>query len=258
MKQRSSQNRATRQLSRSLNQRLNLYVLAAGAAGAAFLAMPEPVQAEVVFSPADITLTNGQLAIDLNHDGVVDFTLSDRSLARRCCLYARSLNVTGAFVGSSQNGVVGVGLNASALRAGAVVGPDDLFLQAPMKMATAFNVSNSFGHVSGPFANEADRFLGFRFFVGGETHYGWAAFRIVKAGFNNTKPVIRAVLSGCAYETVPNRPIITGVRKSQAADLEAPSDGSPAATGRQPATLGLLALGSPGLAIWRKRSTSDI
>src|SRR5215469_14729969 len=112
MKQTSRRNKATQQLSRSLNQRLNLYALAAGAAGAGLLGMPQALHAEVVFTPAHITLTNGPLAIDLNHDGIVDFTLSNRSTGF-CCLYTRNLNVTGAFVGSSQNGVVGIGSNAS-------------------------------------------------------------------------------------------------------------------------------------------------
>jgi len=256
MKQTLRRHKATQQLSRSLNQRLNVYALAAGAAGAGLLAMPQPLQAEVVFTPTNITLANGPLAIDLNHDGIVDFTLSNRSTGF-CCLYTRNLNVTGAFVGSSENGVVGIGLNASALKAGAVVGSQDLFLQAPLKMATAINDSNSFFYVFGPFANQKSRFLGFRFFLKGETHYGWAGFSIVKAGFSGSKPVIIASLTGYAYETVPNQSVVTGVTKSLSASMTSPSDALPVDTTPQPATLGLLALGSPGLSIWRRRESAE-
>jgi len=174
--------------------------------------MPRSLQAEVVFTPAHVTLNNGAILIDLNHDGVVDFTLSNDSLGGSCCFYTRILNVTGAFVGSSQNSIEGLGQNAAALRAGAVVGPGDLFLAAPLNMATAFNDSNSFFYVFGPFANKSNRFLGFQFVINGQNHNGWARFSLVKPGFSGSAPVISATLIGYAYESVPNSPIVTGFK----------------------------------------------
>jgi len=253
MKHTRRENRTTKQLSHSLNLRLNVYALAANAAGAGLLAMPQALQAEVVFTPAQITLSNGPLAIDLNHDGAVDFILSNQSVGGSCCQYTRNLNVIGGFVGSSQNSVEGLGTNAVALEAGAGVGPRDLFLAAPLKMASAFNDSNSFFFIRGPFANKRDRFLGLRFVINGQNHYGWAAFSIVRAGFSGSKPIISATLSGYAYETVPNKPLLAGVTKNVSDGSAAPSDASPSAAAPQPATLGLLALGSPGLSVWRRK-----
>jgi hypothetical protein len=253
MKQTLRESGTTKQLCHSLNRRLNVYALAANAAGAGLLAMPQPLQAEVVFTPAQITLSNGPLAIDLNNDGAVDFILSNNSVGGGCCFYTRKLDVTGGFVGSSQNSIEGLGTNAVALEAGAVVGPHDLFLAAPLNMATAFNDSNSFFFIFGPFANKRERFLGLRFTINGENHYGWAEFRIVRAGFSGSKPIISATLSGYAYETVPNRPLVAGVAESVSDGSAAPSDASPSAAGPQPATLGLLALGSPGLSVWRRK-----
>lgn len=252
MKQIPRPNRATKPLSCALNQRLNVYALAASAAGASLLAMPPALQAEVVFTPAQLALNNGPLAIDLNHDGVVDFTLSDKSSGGPCCLYSRRLSVVGAFVGSSQNSIEGIGTNAVPLNAGAVIGPSDLFLAAPLRMATAFNDSNSFFYVFGPFANKTNVFLGLRFVLDGENHYGWARFTLVKAGFSGSKPVVRAILNGYAYETVANTPIVAGATKGQSASLATPSGESPTAATRQPAMLGLLALGSQGLSFWRR------
>jgi hypothetical protein len=243
------------QPSRSLNRRLNLYALAAGAAGASIFATQQPAQAEVVYTPAHLTLTNGQLLIDLNHDGDVDFIVSNKSARGSCSCLTRKLRVTGAFVGSSQNSVEGIGLNASALKAGAVVGPRDLFLAAPMQMATALNeISNSFYYVYGPFANKRNRFLGLRFVLHGENHYGWAAFSVVKASFRGETPVIGATLSGYAYETVPDHPLIAGVIKSSS-DAMATRSGVETAIASQPATLGLLALGYPGLSAWRREES---
>jgi len=252
-RKRNNPQQPSHSLTHSLNRQLNLYALAAGAAGAGIFATQQPARAEVVYTPAHLTLTNGQLLIDLNHDGNVDFIVSNKSVGGSCCFYTRNLRVTPAFVGSSQNSVEGIGLNASALKAGAVVGPRDLFLAAPMQMATAFNDSNSFFYVFGPFANTRNRFLGLRFVLHGENHYGWAAFSIVKAGFKGSKPAISATLSGYAYETIPDHPLIAGVIKSSSATATPPRVET--ATASQPATLGWLALGYPGLSAWRRKES---
>jgi len=71
-----------------------------------------------------------------------------------------------------------------------------------------------------------------------ENHYGWAH---VTVGANGT------VLNSYAYETVPNQWIQTGKTSGPVvADLGV----GPLSSG-QPATLGLLAQGSRGLAAWR-------
>lgn len=81
-------------LGKNLSARLKTYGLAAGAAGAGLLAAAQPAKADVVFTPANVTLTNGSLDIDLNHDGINDFVLlNDRARlaigrwARKDCLH---------------------------------------------------------------------------------------------------------------------------------------------------------------------------
>lgn len=253
MKQPVRSLRKPSKLSEPVLQQLNLYALAAGAAGAGLLALSQPLQAEVVFTPTHIRLANGKLPIDLNHDGTVDFTLSNKSSGGSCCFYTRTLSVTGAFVGSSQNGVIGVGRYANAVSPGQVIGPRQLFLFAPMIMATAFNDSNSFFFTNGPFANTTDRFLGLKFTLNGQPHYGWARFSSVKAGFNGSTPVVVAVLTGYAYETVANRAIIAGQTMSESASLP---DSFEAPQVSHTASLGMLALGAPGLDIWRRADES--
>jgi len=61
-----------------------------------------------------------------------------------------------------------------------------------------------------------------------------------------------ATLTGYAYETIPNQPIITGPTKGpEDGSVEAPIASLTAPT-PDPATLGLLAMGSPGLSVWRR------
>jgi hypothetical protein len=79
--------------------------------------------------------------------------------------------------------------------------------------------------VQGLWDNVSDRYLGVRFNIQGKTHFGWARLTVHDKGHN-----ITAVLTGYAYETVPNKAIIAGRTKGPDVVIE-------------PATLGKLALG---------------
>src|SRR5215471_858007 len=73
---RSSRPRATVELSKSLNHQLNTYALAAGAAGVTALCSPQAAQAKIVYTPAHMNIPlNIYVLLDLNHDGIPDFTL---------------------------------------------------------------------------------------------------------------------------------------------------------------------------------------
>jgi len=85
--------------------------------------------------------------------------------------------------------------------------------------------------VWGSWINVKNRYLGVKFKIEGEAHYGWARLSVkVQEPFT-----ITATLTGYAYETIPNKPIIAGM--TQGPDLitlqRDPTDG----------TLGSLALG---------------
>src|ERR1700730_4988658 len=67
-----------RELSTYLTQRLNLYALAAGAAGVSVLALVQPSEAEVVLTGVNVNLGhNSYYPIDLDHDGALDFAISN-------------------------------------------------------------------------------------------------------------------------------------------------------------------------------------
>jgi len=95
-----------------------------------------------------------------------------------------------------------------------------------------------------------DRYLGLKFYIRGEVHFGWARVTVTTTGKTFT-----ATLTGYAYETIPNKSIIAGKTKGRDGIDDAIAQANPAsltAPPRAAATLGLLAMGSPGLSIWRR------
>ena len=94
-----------------------------------------------------------------------------------------------------------------------------------------------------------NRYLGTRFQINGEPHYGWARLSVLRNGRH-----FKVVLTGYAYETIPNKRIIAG-RTHDSDETKQPASmkgyASPAPT------LGSLALGAPGLSIWRREEAMD-
>jgi hypothetical protein len=89
-------------------------------------------------------------------------------------------------------------------------------------------------------------YLGLKFVIKGKTHFGWA-----RIGFENG-----TTLTGYAYETIPNKPIITGKTKGSEGigNTSQPSPAAFNAPTRTQATPGMLALGWSAPSIWRRRS----
>jgi hypothetical protein len=74
-------------------------------------------------------------------------------------------------------------------------------------MAAVFPGGSTFG----PWCGAKDRYLGVKFSVGEATHFGWVRLRV-----DCTPNGVSATLAGYAYETLANKPIVTG--KEHAAD----------------------------------------
>lgn len=87
-----------------------------------------------------------------------------------------------------------------------------------------------------------------QFLINGEVHFGWARLTVLA---DKKHEEVTATLTGYAYETIAGRPIKAGQTHGTAdgAAIESRAD-SPTAPG-----LGLLALGSRGLAAWRREET---
>jgi hypothetical protein len=193
--------------------RLASYALAAVAAGVGL----QSAQAEVVYvATHQELLPNSVLNLDLNHDGVSDFAF--RNYRR----YHSSGGRTGSFFSTGSlrvrglrgNQVIGTlgtfsrGL-ALALSSGYIVKSRAKFLPPGSLFMRYCGRSNDRTNVFGPWDAVIDRYLGLKFTINGETHFGWA--RLSERHVNCT---LQAVLTGYAFETVPSKPILTGQTSS--------------------------------------------
>lgn len=235
-----------------LEQHLSRYALAAAAAGVGILAPLQSSEAEVVYTPAHQQIApNTTIKIDLNHDGIADFAIKDTFST----YFFSSLGQISAVPLQSQNKVWGHTVSqrayASALFSGALIGPKGQFLPATGPMAEVSFLGGKRSPMASvsctePWANVTHRYLGLKFVVAGEVHFGWA--RLDVQCFANSSR-IGGLLTGYAYETLADRPIFTG-QESGTADVDDPS-WQPGPAVLKPATLGRLAQGASGLAAWR-------
>jgi hypothetical protein len=254
---RSARPRMTANLSDSVQQQLNKYALAAGAAGVGVLVLGQPAEAGIVYTPTHQSIApHHTLPLDLNHDGIVDFRFRDRHLTSSVGFdHTGILSVLPADPANKIEGYSRTNRDyASALRAGASIGPNARFTSGPRVMATAFIDTGAAGKFSslcnGPWCQATNRYLGLKLLINGEVHFGWARLNVRCGGTGGTD--VFAVLTGYAYETVPNRPIIAGQTKGSDEESSLGPDAALTAPAPEPATLGSLALGSRGLSIWRR------
>jgi hypothetical protein len=64
------------------------------------------------------------------------------------------------------------------------------------------------------------------------------------------------LLTGYAYETVANQPILTGQTSGTAEDVSIPQPAGSQSGSQSKVQLGLLALGASGLPAWRREETN--
>jgi hypothetical protein len=199
-------------LSESLHRQLNSYALAASAAGVGVLAMGQPAEAKVVYRSVHIKIAPGDtFNLDLNHDGKTDFRFSNHSAAGATSefeFFEDRLKI----IASGQNEFLGV---ESPQPPGVQVGPKRKFRHG---YATMESFAQSCRHSSVTFCHTTTRgkwgninrwYLGFRFFIKGHAHYGWARLN-VNVNPNREHEGVFARVTGYAYETIPNKAIIAG------------------------------------------------
>jgi len=185
-------------------------------------------KADIIYTPADVTSTTGSfLYLDLDHDGTNDFLFVNQAglgLGSTTFLIAKGV---GAGNGIFERGTF---KSALALPFGAEIGPSGRFSRSGT-MAFAYHAS-----IAGAWGHAENRYLGLEFVLSGEEHFGWAQFSVGQEDHGGMLFGIQAVLEGYAYDTVPNQAVLAGQTSSTP----------------EPATLGLLAMGSLGLGFWRR------
>jgi hypothetical protein len=256
--------RKTAKLSESVQHQLNMYALAASAAGIGIVTLAPSAEGRIVYTPANVSITQGAGAIqmDVNNDGNPDFAFSNYYISGSCCTL-HDLTITGdkkadavVAIHSQRNGHKRV--VAGDLGAGFQIGTNlrhGFFQRGPVGMAEkrfVFNSTNSTTYRTsfGPWRNVTNKYVGLKFLVAGKIHYGWA--RLTVMGFENV------TLTGYAYETVAGKAIPAGKKsgpeKSATGQIGPATITAPVA---RRATLALLALGSPALPIWRREESES-
>lgn len=242
---------------------LNSYRVAASAAGVAIIACACPAEAAPIC---------GKIALNFSDTGSYSFNPANQPISpfivaqtyNNLSSHSHSVELRGFFTPNapSAQAVLGTSGSPANLNAGAIVGS-----------TAKFGKGNSYGKVfqfqyfsgvTGPFRSGHPGFVGFKFSQGGHTHYGWLRLMVNLRSQTNYYPFMS--ISGYGYESSPNTAIAAGSCGTSAAspvrtvtsDLrmaEAVPTLPSAESGRvTPVSLGILALGSEGLLLWRERS----
>ena len=242
-----------------LDSFLNAYSIAAAAAGVSLLATATPAAGKVVIThtstpiPACNFFTPCPVYVDLNHDGIndVEFKLLTSSLSYYYWRHASANGVNGgALIGKGPGKLPWNSHYASCLVQGAKIGPSAHFKNsALMELSIVYNniaASIYFRHLYGQWGgNHATRFVGVKFKISGTTHYGWIRVKVTQS----TAKTLAATITEYGYETIANKAVFAGLTTA-AVESVGTEPASP-----HSASLGLLAAGADGVALWRREET---
>jgi len=232
-----------------LNAKLDSKLLAYVAAGAGALAAVHPAEAKVVYTATNTSIDrNTHVAVDLNNDGLPDFMFSNFQTQNAPLGFKTFLlEVKPTFKANRAmyfHSSKGRGRTCAAdLASDEQVGPAGPFQPGASQILLEESTGSAYSTAlycafAGPQTRKG--YIGVKFNISGQTHYGW--IRLSVSAFAS------ATITGYAYETVPNKPILTGQESGpQNIATMLPEPIRPAVP-----TLAALALGSDGLALWRR------
>ena len=228
------------------------------------LALAWPAEAKVIYTHANVTISgNGSITLDLNHNGKTDFTVDGVARSSMCGIIGSSHFASVTVTPTTGNGVIANSQGAAALSIGTQIDSSQSFYEAQAIMATETVTfgpppcvikkiyrGNWCGFYS---CHPVDGYLGLEFHIKGGTHYGWSHVIVTPVSYTF---VVK--LTGFAYESIPGKSIKAGQTKG-AADDPPNEDFGPGASlttpipdTPQPASLGMLALGTQGVPLWRR------
>jgi len=164
----------------------------------------------------DITIEVGDMYdLDMDGDDVMDFHfragLIISSTSSSIWSFASAFGFYSGSIGGSSNQIIGYAGDfyyyGSALDAGVEVGPKASWLNFPSYSNSAVLASNFYGDTYGNFPGQGEKYLGVKFKVGENLHYGWIR---LEADINDA----HITIMDYAYENVPDGPIETGQMES--------------------------------------------
>lgn len=174
-----------------------------------------PASAEVVYHSGVVSIpVNGYYNLDLNQDGITDFTLRSALLQDYCQFgdgYVWSLTVAPATGSAVETAAGRIGNNVAAgLAQGVPVNSGQSFYPGTSIMAELAWGSCGVGTL-GQWLNVSNRYLGLKFLgPDNQIYYGWANVSAVAYVDAYGHLQTNVTLAGFAYETVPGQQILTG------------------------------------------------
>lgn len=167
-------------------------------------------KAEIVYHSTDIQISYGTYNLDVNGDGMTDFTIASTTRSGGSCgmlctvLGSTELDETPA----SGNGAI-----VGPLKSGQEIGPKEVFDGSGALMSVVevrrychlhpFGCADAIVY-GGSWLGRTG-YLGLSFQVNGQTYYGWALLSCGGKGAAGT-----GTLLGYAYETIPGKAILAG------------------------------------------------
>jgi hypothetical protein len=249
-------------LTAELERLLCAYGIAAASAGVGLATIAGPAIAEVVYTPTH-TPINGYVSLDLNHDGIGDFLLVNMTgypgegqtygyVSVRCAQTVQCIYGTNQIWGKGGSGLLSRRF-ASALPGGFEIRSNKAFFQpveppseyGALMGSVRYGYSHAGTYTGGQWLFAKDSYVGLQFVINGRVHYGWA--RLSVAPSKDDKSKIRALLTGYAYETIANKPIITG--KTSGPDVKTLPP-----VKLEAGALGQLARGASQIPAWRLKT----
>jgi hypothetical protein len=201
-----------------MDKKLTKKLAAYSALAAGVVAAGTNAEAQIVYVDIDPDQTYTQdhdLDIDLNNDGIVDFTLLIGSGATRHAVRLGPEMGNEALGSGAGNFFYPFALNVNDPINDVQTVWNGTANGSLLTMAWVYTAGGSYGN----WLNASDKYLGVRFFVGTDVHYGWIRFTITA----NAQGVT-VVYKDYAYNTTPDQGLLAGqtvIGINEAASLDA-------------------------------------
>jgi len=190
-----------------------------------FLPCVQLAEAKVVYTPVNVSISGiGSVSFDLNHDKVFDFTIRTTYTWAACGILGRVAPLGSITITPTPGGVVVTPNTSIATLApsGVKIGTTKTFY-ASKALIRQFFLCGGASYISD------SGYLGLKFKINGQTHYGWAQVSYF-GQVRGTTFAPRTTLVDFAYETIASQPITTG-QTSGFAEIDAVGSSSKSTEG---------------------------
>ena len=209
----------------SLDKKLLAYAIAAGATAV-------PANAGIIYyaGPELSSKTTGTpINLDLDGDTVIDFLFNGQTTIADDTTIRNQVNTSNFY--TTVPLTAGVNVSSQSMSSGLFTLNQGLFE----------DYKSPISDISGSFANGVDAYMGLRFSISGQTHYGWALVNARLYVAPSDDGIAEVKVKQYAYESLAETSLLTGQTSSAVPE---------------PSSLALFALGAAGIVVARRRNSA--